>query len=140
MTPPPIQPVQPRMAYWMGKQVKVRARSVPRYLWTTSSIDVYLDNDCILRTGGQLKLTGGYSTTFTDDKGPHQVDLRWGLSRWWRFPYELRIDGVLVEQSLVQVENWYAPLTGSTIIGAILGLWIALRIHHLLGSFGSGTQ
>jgi hypothetical protein len=35
----------------------------------------------------------------------HEVELKWGRSQNFRFPYQLRIDGALVAESVVQVEN-----------------------------------
>jgi hypothetical protein len=92
---------------WQGNKVNVQARLVPRYLWNTASIDVFLDGQCILQTGGQLKLNGSHSATFTHSGSPHTAELSWsssGLS--FSFPYQLRIDGVPVAASRVNVQNW----------------------------------
>jgi len=43
---------------WQDSAVDVQARLDPRFLWSTASIDVFLDEECIFRTGGQLKATG----------------------------------------------------------------------------------
>jgi len=94
------------MTSWQGKAVSVRAHYVPRFVWTTASIDVYLDDRCILRTGGQFKLAGSHSATFTDGGAEHRAELTWGGSGGFRFPYQLRIDGVLIADALVAVENW----------------------------------
>ncbi len=90
---------------WHGSRVEVTARLVPRYLWTTASIDVYLDGLCILRTGGQMKIIGSSSAEFHHDGSAHPVDLCWGVAFHNRFPYELRIDGAKVAVSEVAVEN-----------------------------------
>src|SRR6476469_9506635 len=93
------------MISWRDKPVRVTARYIPRYLWTSASIDVFLGNQCILRTGGQAKLTGRHSGSFKDGDEGHKVELKWGKSLGYRFPYQLRIDGVLIEESIVRVEN-----------------------------------
>ncbi len=84
----------------------MRAYYVPRFVWTTASIDVYLGDECVLRTGGQFKLTGSHSAAFTDGGTEHRMELTWGGSGGFRFPYQLRIDGVLVADAHVAVENW----------------------------------
>jgi hypothetical protein len=95
---------------WHGATVEVTARLVPRYLWTTSSIDVFLDGRCILRTGGQMKVIGSSSAEFQHDGATHTVELSWGrvqqrgLIRCC-FPYDLTIDGAKVAASEVPVEN-----------------------------------
>ena len=111
------------MNSWRDKPVRVQARLVPRYLWTTASIDAFLGDRCILRTGGQLKLTGSYSGSFIDGDSEHQVELSWGLSGGFRFPYQLRIDSILVGDSRVQVENWYMVGIPAVILGALLVLF-----------------
>jgi hypothetical protein len=95
---------------WHGCTVEVTARLVPRYLWTTSSIDVFLDGRCILRTGGQMKVTGSSSAEFQHDGATHTVAISWGRVQQRglirrRFPYDLTIDGAKVAASEVPVEN-----------------------------------
>jgi hypothetical protein len=111
---------------WQGKAVRVQARYVPRFLWTTASIDVLLGDQCILRTGGQLKLTGSYSTAFSDGGSEHQIELSWGHSSNFCFPYQLRIDGVTVDDSHVQVENRYMIGIPAIIIVALLVLFFSV--------------
>ena len=136
MNPPPIQPVSRPPVLWNNCTVTVRAHSVPRLLFTSASIDVYLDGDCILRSGGKASLTGGCTEPFTHAGAQHQVDLRWGHSRWYRFPYEVRIDGQLVDQGVVPVENWYVPagIYGSigAMIGIAIGIWLMRNLLRLL--------
>src|ERR1700691_4993838 len=92
---------------WQGSKVEVRARLVPRYFWNTASIDVCLDGQQILRTGGQLRLKGSCSTSFTHANRTHIVILSWGYSGLtFSFPYELRIDGASVATSRVRIQNW----------------------------------
>jgi hypothetical protein len=114
------------MISWQGKTVRVQARNVPRFLWTTASIDVFLSDQCVLRTGGQLKLTGSHSTSFSDGGAEHQIELRWGHSRNFRFPYQLRIDGITVDDSHVQVENRGVIIIPAFIIVALLIVFLSL--------------
>jgi hypothetical protein len=95
---------------WHGGMVEVTARLVPRYLWTTTSIDVFPDGRCILRSGGQFKIVGSCSAEFHHDGSAHTVELSWGRVQHrgvlrHGFPYELRIDGAKVAVSDVAVEN-----------------------------------
>src|SRR5215470_4947752 len=91
---------------WQGSAVAVRARLVLRFLWTTASIDVFLEDQCILNTGGQMKFTGSHSARFSRSGKTHTAELSWGvgLLRW--FPYRLHIDGASVSEARVFVENW----------------------------------
>jgi hypothetical protein len=95
---------------WRGYAVEVTARLVPRYLWTTSSIDVFLDGRCILRTGGQMKVIGSSSAEFQHDGAVHTVELSWdraqprGFVRHC-FPCQLTIDGAKLAVAEVTVEN-----------------------------------
>src|SRR5271155_148805 len=94
---------QPR---WKDHNIDVQARLVPRFLWTTASIDVYLDGKCILKTGGQLKSTGSRRGNFADADGVHAVDLRWGIGYLRSFPYTLSIDDQIIYRGRVLVSNW----------------------------------
>src|SRR5579862_8710236 len=91
---------------WQGNKIDVRARLIPRFLWSTASIDVFLDGQCILRTGGQLKFTGSHSTTFTHAGSTHMADLTWKCGFLRYFPYKLRIDDTIVSEARVYVQNW----------------------------------
>ncbi len=120
-TPPKLAPL------WRDKPLHVRARCVPRYFWTTSSIDVFLDGQCILSTGGQLKLTGSYSSNFHYAGADHVAELSWGTSSWFGFPYQLKIDGAPVADSRVQIEN---PLMifipASVLVAIVLAILLAI--------------
>lgn len=124
------------MNYWNNKPVVVTARSLPRFLWTTASIDVFLDGQCILRSGGQAKLTGGHSAAFTHEGVQHQVGLTWGKSSGdFGFPYEVRIDGAKVDEGTVQIENRYMVFIPATLIVIILFSVIGAVIYWAINHF-----
>lgn len=127
--PPPIPPVLPHnegTVNWHGSTVHVQSRQVPRYLWTTASIDVYLNDECVLQTGGKLNPTGSCSATFNHEGATHTVDLSWGVGIWYSFPYQLRINGIPIIASRVRANNWYMGLIVGVIFGTILGAIIFL--------------
>jgi hypothetical protein len=97
--------IGPAKLRWHGSEVEVKARIVPRYGWTTASIDVFLDGKCILRTGGQMEVTGSSSAVFDHDGSRHFAELSWGMARGLEFPYVLRINDAKVALSEVPVEN-----------------------------------
>jgi hypothetical protein len=133
--PPPMPPVLPRydgIVQWHGSIVSVRARQVPRFLWTTTSIDAYLDEQCILQTGGKLNPRGSCSTTFNHGGSAHTVELRWGMALWYSFPYELRIDGTPVTTSRVRADNWYLALIVGLFFGTVLGVILFFAGHRIL--------
>lgn len=106
---------------WQGSAVEVQARLVPRYLWNTASVDVFLDNQRILRTGGQMKFTGSYATTFTHAGSTHKAELSWGLCGLsFSFPYRLQIDGAPVAHSRVRIRNWPVALIVVAVLVAVL--------------------
>jgi len=108
---------------WKDNKIDVQARLVPRFLWSTASIDVFLDGQCILRTGGQLKFTGSHYTTFTHSDATHTAELSWAAAfSLVTFPYRLQIDGAPVAASRVYVRNW--PLG--------LMVWISIAVLLVL--------
>ncbi len=112
---------------WQGSRVDVQARLISRFLWTTASIDVFLDGQCILRTGGQMKCTGSHSATFTHSGATHSAELSWGYGFLRSFPYKLQIDGVPISQARVRVRNWPLGLIWPALFAIVL-----LAIYHLI--------
>ena len=112
---------------WQDSPVNVQARLVPRFLWTTASIDVFLGEQCILRTGGQVKFTGSQSARFTHSGSSHTAELSWGANgSSFSFPYQLRIDGVLVSTSRVSIRNRRVRW-----IAVIVVVVLALALHFV---------
>jgi hypothetical protein len=115
---------------WQDNPVDVQARFIPRFLWTTASIDVFLGDQCILRTGGQLKFIGSHSTTFTHSGSTHTAELSWGAGFLRSFPYKLRIDGTPICESRVIVRNWPFGLIVVILIAVVLAM-ISHLAHHM---------
>jgi len=114
---------------WRDSTVEVQARLVPRWLWTTASIDVLVDGRTILRTGGQMKFTGSHSTQFTHSGATHAAELCWGAGGVsLSIPYQLRLDGVAVSDSQVPVRNWPVGLVGAILMAAVV-VMIFRSIH-----------
>jgi|SRR5579862_2478337 len=115
---------------WQGSTVDVRTRLIPRFLWITASIDVFLDGQCILRTGGQLKFIGSHSTTFTHSGSTHTADLSWGRPSLRYFPYKLRIDGAPVFEARVYIRNWPIELVIGLLVAAGFAAAFLAIIHY----------
>jgi hypothetical protein len=120
---------QPKLL-WEGSTVEVRARIVPRFLWTTASIDVYLDGRCILKTGGQMKAVGSTLAEFYHGGAAHTAALSWGQARMSHslsltFPYQLFFDGAKIIVSDVSVEN-PASAYNLIMIGALISVILIL--------------
>jgi len=134
--PPEIQQAMKRLGgfsgpiIWQGKTISVRASYIPRFLWTTASIDVFLDGRCVLRTGGQLKVVGSHAAKFNDGGFEHRMELKWGVSSNFRFPYQLYIDGVLAGESQVQVENQQMIMIPVLLMLGLMAL-VALALNSI---------
>jgi hypothetical protein len=107
---------------WQDCPIGVRARLVPRFLWSTASIDVFLGEKCILRTGGQFKFKGSHSTTFILSGSSHTAELSWGYGSFGSFPYQLRIDDAPVCTSRVYIGNQMMGIVGAILFAALLVL------------------
>jgi hypothetical protein len=114
-----------RIALWRGRAIEVTAHLIPRCLWTTASIDVFVDSQCVLRSGGKLAAIGGVSAQFYDSGATHDIELCWGRAQIQCFPIEIKIDGEVVARSKVYVDNWPLVLWPATLVaGAIFwGFW-----------------
>jgi hypothetical protein len=108
---------------WQGSTVDVQARLVPRFLWNTASIDVFLDGQPILRTGGRFKFTGSHSSPFTHAGSTHTAELSWGFCGLsFSIPYQLRVDDAPVVASRVQIRNWPVALVVIIMAAAALSV------------------
>jgi hypothetical protein len=96
------------------------------------SIDAYLDQQCILQTGGQLNPAGSCSTTFNHEGVTHTAELSWGVGVLYSFPYQLNIDGIPVMSSRVRADNWYLTLFVGIFFGIVAGMIAFLFIHRFL--------
>jgi hypothetical protein len=128
---PPVLPQQ-GIVTWHGSTVSVRSHVVPRYFWTTVSINAYLDDQCILQTGGKLNPTGSSSSTFNHGGTTHTAELSWGVGIMYAFPYQLKIDGVPIMASRVRADNWYITLIIGMFFGTVIGVLAFLFLHKNL--------
>jgi len=113
---------------WNGVPIKVTSRIVSRYAWTTASIDVCVNESTVLRTAGVMKIYGDTVATFEHQGISHTAVLSWGKGALRSFPFRLEIDGILVADSRVPVQNWWTtfwPLTATLLLATV---W------HLLSS------
>jgi len=114
-----------RIGEWHGRSLEVTGYLIPRYLWLTASIDVHIDSQCVLQTGGQLKSVGGSTAEFYDSGSTHRITLTWGSPWITGFPVRISIDGELVAESWVTVDYWPLALwpIGLVAAGAAGILW-----------------
>lgn len=112
------------MFEWGDKKVRVQAKLIPRYLWSTASIDVYLEDECILRTGGQLKFIGTCTAPFTCENSSHRVVLKYGLARIRFIPFQLEMDGTVIAASRAYIQNWMLGYVTWLVIGLAAGFFL----------------
>lgn len=91
---------------WNENPVAVTARFMPRFLWTTASIDIFVGSQCVIRTGGQMKFTGQAIAQFEHGGTNHSVRIRWGWSKIRSFPIKVEIDEQQIAETNAVVTNW----------------------------------
>jgi len=111
---------------WNGASLTVTSTLVPEKMWQASSIDVFLNGDCILRTGGQWKLTGSHSGSFVNDGKRHELKLSWGHAALRSFPVELEIDDQPILKARVFTRNWPLALW-PWMVAVALGCYAFMR-------------
>jgi hypothetical protein len=128
----------PNEFQWQGKSVRVSARSVPRTLGLTASIDVEVGGRRVLETGGKFRLSDVETTRFNDGDGTHIAELRWrvaprmplGINRYVQpLDYQLRLDGNVVGESTVEFSYFPTMLMLTMVVGGALMLWL----QHSIG-------
>jgi len=121
---------QTNMVNWRDRTLEVKARVLPKYLWSTASIDVYLDDAAIIRTGGVMRLKGLNEVQFDEGGETHSVALSWrSPAQGMSFPYQLSVDGKIVLESEVRPPNWPMFLM-PVFIGSALLVLIGLAVRH----------
>jgi len=116
-----------RVAEWCGNPVEVTARFIPKFLWTTASIDVLVDSRCVLRTGGKWKIVGTSAARFDHAGSIHDIELTWGLCPLRSFSIKIKIDRELIADTRVLVSNWPTSLWP---VAAFL-VWFGWAVVHL---------
>jgi hypothetical protein len=99
--------MEQRIAEWETQPVLVSARLVPRYLWTTASIDVTVGSRRVLATGGVMKMASTCNAEFDHGDCLHRVALTWSAPHQGSFPITVAIDGQVVANTCVQLRRWY---------------------------------
>jgi hypothetical protein len=94
-------------AVWKGVAVLVTSRLISRYVWMSASIDVWVNANRVLRSGGALRFIGNHTEAFHLGDAIHEVKLTWGTGWLRSFPFKLEIDGTVVAESRVVTENWW---------------------------------
>ena len=111
-------------AEWKGQPVLVTSKLIPRFLWQTASIDVYVNKQCVLQTGGQFKATGSHTSQFRDAGKAHEALLKWGHATLRSFPIEFLIDGERVLEARVYTSNWLIGLVPWVGLGLAVIYWV----------------
>jgi hypothetical protein len=98
---------------------------------------VFLDGECILRTGGQMKMIGSSEAEFHHDGALHVMKLTWGRAHGLSFPYQLWIDGAKVLVSNVPIANKVLIVVPGLVLIVVPGLvltsplWVAYLLSFL---------
>jgi hypothetical protein len=108
---------------WKRQSLLVTSTLISRFLWQTASIDVFLNGECVLRTGGKFKFTGSHTSQFAQSGASHEAVLSWGAASLRSFPFQLSIDGERVLESRVYTSNWALSLLPWAIGLALLIYW-----------------
>jgi hypothetical protein len=112
---------------WQGATVEIQARLIPRLLWTTAAIEVIVEGQRVLYTGGQMKFRGSQTETFSHAGSKHWTELSWGFGWLRSVPYSLRMDGNPVAEGRIYVQNWPLGFIAPALIAAAL-----TRIHYIV--------
>lgn len=113
-----------------GRAITVAARLVPKFLWFTAAIEVFVDGQRLLSSGGRLALSGTEAAFFNGiDGSPHDLQLSWnaltgysGYSRYSRYGlvpqlhYTLVVDGSARARGEVGAQNWWMRFAGLALV------------------------
>jgi len=111
---------------WNGKLIAATAHLVPRFAWMTASIDVAINENVVIRTGGVPKLEGELPSTFELNGSEHQIRVTWGKAKPKAFPITVLIDNQVVISGDVPIANWWLAYWPWLAIAAFC-LWLNLK-------------
>ena len=113
----------------LGHTFAVRGRLVPRRLFTTASLDVWIDGCCVLRSGGVPQAGGRVEADVELNDGAHVVALAWGTAKGAAFPVVVTLDGVVVEERDVEIDNTWLLLVFPVVVAVCIGIaaWLLGR-------------
>jgi hypothetical protein len=92
---------------------------------------VYLADECILRTGGVLKMTGSHRNSFIHNNESHTAEITWGYARGLSLPYQLYLDGQEIVNAKIVPRNWpaaFIPVVAFLVV-LIAGAFVFSRPH-----------
>jgi hypothetical protein len=105
---------------WRGSVIRVDANASPRKLWQNVSIDVFVDNACVLSTACYARFAQSATSAFENLGSSHAVKLNFGPRSIRSAPYTLLIDGIVIIASRVRIQNWYLGLISAVVMAVIL--------------------
>ena len=107
---------------WKQQPMVVRAVALRRNMWLRASIDVFLGNRAVLRTGGKPWATGTVEEVFHFDGGEHRASVHWEQAVPSGFPVVVQLDGETVFQGVLPVDGGAMP----AVLALALGVGAAL--------------
>ncbi len=111
---------------WNGRTIEATAYLVPRFAWFTASIDVRIDQQLLLQTGGVFKFRGDVPTTVEIQGVTHSLTISWGKAKPRSFPIILSIDGQEVISGDVPISNWWLTYWPWLLV-VIACIWLNVR-------------
>lgn len=118
---------------WEGTPIEITCLALARKFWLTCSIDVWVADRRVLRTGGQWQAVGKQTAVFQHGGREHVAELGWGEYADGAFPVTLSIDGRVIHRGAVAIEN-----SGQAKLGCLLTvlLIVALLVRGVTWLFG----
>ena len=113
---------------WNNADIDIQASFMPNRLWLAATIDVLLNQEKILATGGKLRFKGKYEEQFKRDGVKHMVRLEWGQFWLHTVPCTLYIDDQQILQGKVNIRNWQMNIVALI----FYGIFLFILCHSLL--------
>ncbi|WP_143042932.1 hypothetical protein ABL840_29680 [Variovorax sp. NFACC27] len=108
---------------WNGSKLFVTSTLLARKLWQAASIDLFLGEKCLLKTGGVFKLVGTHSVEFEHEGTRHRATLSWGRAGFRSFPIKVEIDGAPLLEGHVVSSNWLLSFWPWLVVGGLISHW-----------------
>ena len=116
---------------WEGHNISINSQPALKYLWLATETVVKVDGVEIGRSGG-FRITEKIIAKFPHNSNPSELvlEMKADLITLVSIPYKLEIDGSIISQGRLKINNWILSLV-STILIITCICWAICHQNHL---------
>jgi hypothetical protein len=118
---------------WQGHNIQINTRPSPKYLWLATETVVKVDGEEIGHSGG-FGFTETLIGTFPDNDHSSELalEMKVDLITLASIPYKLVVDGEIISQGRLEIDDWILCLLPTIPLTSCLGCLITVFLFMVL--------